>query len=128
MAFAACEKGETSAPLKAFGEKTELATNDKVWFGSDTINGLKTVVTQIADSRCPENVTCVWAGEAIVKLKFNNYTDSTSVNIKKKGAIDTVNFSLSSKAYQAILYSVNPYPNTEKPNVPKKALLTIIKK
>ena len=132
MAFAACDKGETGTPIKTFGEKAELSVNDKVWFGADTLNGLKTLVTEISDSRCPENVQCVWAGEAVVKLKINNLTDSTTVNLKiepaKNSVTDTVSFTLSAKDYQAILYDITPYPNTEQGVVKKKASISILKK
>lgn len=132
MAFAACDKVETGTPIKAFGEKAELSVNDKVWFGADTVNGLKTLVTEISDSRCPENAQCVWVGEAIVKLKINSLTDSTSVNLKiapvKTSVTDTINFGLNSKTYRAILYSVNPYSNTDEPVIKKIATISISKK
>jgi hypothetical protein len=62
----------------------------------------------ITDSRCPENVVCVWAGEAIARFKI--YIDQSSpITLDLyTGTIDTT-----INEYKLSFIDLLPYPNTE---------------
>nr|WP_294894235.1 hypothetical protein [uncultured Pedobacter sp.] len=130
LSFIACEKTTETSKIIGFGEKVVLQQSDNVWFGADTITGIQIKINEIMDSRCPEDVKCIWAGEANVKLLATDLKDSVSLDLKidpvKSSKTDTVKFTLNSKNYQALLYAVNPYPNSKNEGV-KFATLTILK-
>src|SRR5512133_3191605 len=44
----------------------------------------------LTDSRCPENVVCIWAGEAIVRFKFNTYGKESRWVDLHAGTNDTI--------------------------------------
>ncbi len=132
LSFVACEKTAETQKIIGFGIKTELAQTESIWFGSDTLTGLKVRVIEIADSRCPNdpNVQCVWAGEAKVKFTATHNTDSVGFDLKisptENPETDTVSFKLNSKNYQAILYAVNPKPTANNNQGAKFATFTIL--
>jgi hypothetical protein len=62
----------------------------------------------ITDSRCPEDVTCIWAGEAIARFRINNHgKEPVYINLHT-GTKDTIvtDYSLS-------FLDLFPYPNTK---------------
>jgi len=67
----------------------------------------------VVDSRCPSDVTCVWAGEAKVKLilkkdgKIIEEKVATILNPDNKGAV----FMLGENKFKA--YGLLPYPTTK---------------
>lgn len=131
VAFAACEKTEESKKIVPFNQEVSLAANEHVWFGSDTISGLKVMVDDINDSRCPSDVNCVWAGEARVSLLVNPKTDSVYVALKisptNNSVADTVGFTIQNKNYKAALKAVMPYPLANQTTTTKTATFTIFK-
>lgn len=84
---------------------------------------------EVEDSRCPENVQCVWAGNATVDLQLRSgeaNQEAQSVKMclgdcsqlyPKSGfrEADTVQVSVQGTPHTLILTQVNPYPNTTKP-------------
>ncbi len=132
LSFIACEKTLETSKIIGFGLKADLAPSESVWFGADTLTGLKVTVTKIEDSRCPEDefVQCVWAGEANVDLLAVEQQDSLSLKLKidptKTSKTDTLSFTLNSKNYKAVLFAVNPYPSTNNEGS-NFATLTILK-
>jgi hypothetical protein len=132
MCFVGCDEVTTEPQSIRFGESVELKTSQSIYYGSTIENGLKVSVESISDSRCPTNVQCIWAGEAGVNLNIKSRQDSTKIILKispaKNSQPDTLAFSLNQTAYQAILYSVNPYPDTSKPQGDLKAKITISQK
>lgn len=93
------------------------------------LSGGSLTFAEVADSRCPEDVQCVRAGEVIVTLQTR--TDSKAnesqtvqmclgdcISTHPKGGFrqaDTARISLDGNKYRLILTEVNPYPNTIKP-------------
>lgn len=84
-------------------EKEELKVGDK--FKED---GITVEVISVSDSRCPEDVVCVWEGEATVQLKMTGdegehqfYLDL----LESYYAKDTIIGS-----HKIILQDVLPYP------------------
>lgn len=129
MGFIACEKSNEELQTIDFGKAVELEKSESIFYGSSSQNGLKVNVDEISDSRCPSDVFCIWQGEAKVKLNIESNIDSTSITLGISPNInDSLSFKLNNENYQAILYSVNPYPNTSKPKDVKKAKITVIKK
>lgn len=83
---------------------------EKLGFGDYTVKFAEV----LSDSRCPEKVTCVWAGEAKIRLeiqkngeKVENKTLVFSPNMQS-----SVLFSLKNKEVK--VYGLSPYP-VEKP-------------
>ena len=84
---------------------------------------------EVEDSRCPENVQCVWAGNATVDVQLrsgeaNQEAQSVKMCVgdcsplyPKSGfrEADTVQVSVQGTPHTLILTQVNPYPNTTKP-------------
>lgn len=129
MGFIACEKSNEELLSIDFGKAIDLEKSESVFYGSSSQNGLKVNVEEIYDSRCPLDVVCIWQGEAKVKLNIKSNIDSTSITLGISPNInDSLSFKLNKENYQAILYSVNPYPNTSKPKDGKKAKITINKR
>lgn len=61
------------------------------------------------DSRCPEDVICIWQGEAIVRFKLHlALLGNQSIDIKAY-AKDTIN-----NMYEVNFVDLLPYPNTTK--------------
>ncbi|MBU2268317.1 MAG: hypothetical protein KKB15_09365, partial [Bacteroidetes bacterium] len=95
------------------GESVVIKKADQVYLAKNTPSQLKIIVNDIKDSRCPLNATCVWAGEAVVKLSVSNteeHSASFDLIYGTDAKKDTVDFSIDQKAYRAILKNVTPYP------------------
>lgn len=89
---------------------------------------------EVEDSRCPEGVTCIRAGSAIVDLDLKNLDLKTASSFSESQRVtmclgdcitltprtgfreaDTAKVSLAGTTYTLILTEVLPYPNTSKP-------------
>lgn len=127
--FIACEKTIETSKIIGYGTRVELKQTESIWFGADSLTGLKVTVTEIADSRCPEDVDCVWAGEAKVDLLAVQTQDSVNLKLTidptNSYKIDTLDFTLNSKNYKALLFAVDPYPSTKNEGA-KFATLTVL--
>nr|MBC7612632.1 hypothetical protein [Pseudopedobacter sp.] len=113
VCFAACEKSSDTSPAFDLGESVVIKKADQVYLAKNTPSQLKIIVNDIKDSRCPMNTTCVWAGEAVVKLIVSNteeHSASFDLVYGTDSEKDTVDFSIDQKAYRAILKNVTPYP------------------
>lgn len=85
----------------------------------------------IEDSRCPEGVTCVWAGVAIVEIEV--MTPSSRPRTIQLATMDLPNRNLKNTenvyGYNFTLKSVNPYPKESgKQNEAQKNILIDITK
>lgn len=112
-------------------DSLDAKLSDKTLKYQDVVNltGGSLTFADIEDSRCPEDVQCVRAGEAIVTLQTRAVSTVNETQIVKmclgdcislypKGGFreaDTANISLDGTKYRLILTEVNPYPNTTKP-------------
>jgi hypothetical protein len=77
----------------------------------------------LADSRCPENVNCVWAGNATVDLLLSGVTTEGGVNEhvkmclgqcdQKFKEVDTLDRKFAGEDYRLILTAVKPYPKVD---------------
>ena len=67
---------------------------------------LQATVTKIMYSRCPNGVTCIWAGTVNVELQLN---DQAVVNLAIGKQKDTV---FNNRNYSFTLVNVVPYPGS----------------
>jgi hypothetical protein len=92
---------------------------------SARINGEDMVITfdeVIGDSRCPRNVTCIWAGVAIsrVTIKYEGVNYSLALNqpgLTEQAKEVFIDYTLN--------YSINPYPVAGKEISPRDYRLTM---
>lgn len=87
----------------------ELCKGDSFQFGEYTVEFCGVVV----DSRCPDGVTCVRAGEAKVKLEFFKGDDSIGSKIISSSGISLAEIFLI-KNINVAGFTVNPYPEVGK--------------
>jgi hypothetical protein len=114
----------TSKITAAPGEQFTLAIGQTVSITGENLTVRFTEV--ISDSRCPQGVTCIWAGEASAVV---NITDSESTSGKvliQSGG--SGNSQADYKAYR-ITFDIQPYPQAGKKTEKRdyRLLLTISK-
>ena len=87
----------------------------------------------INDSRCPADVQCIWAGNAIVNLMLSVKEADSEIALGigqyENGfkTSDTVKVSLNNNTYSVILQEVKPYPRKGIKSEKKKAILRVKK-
>ncbi len=89
-------------------------------------------VTDIHDSRCPQDVVCVLAGIATVKLIITKGNDVQSAHLQLgfptlTQRVDSTGFIFAGESYKVVLRNVIPYPNTSKKLMPKQAIVQVTK-
>lgn len=62
----------------------------------------------LTDSRCPENVICIWGGEAIARFRIVNDSNAPLFIDLHTGTFDTI-----VNDYKISFIDLFPYPNTE---------------
>lgn len=108
-ALMACKKTE----IVPCGDTFEITKDQTV-----TICDIKIRLDSVQESRCPDGVVCVQAGQAVAKLTFIKGNEQVSKSLQVTGRspkADTV--AVFDK--KAILFSVNPYPNATTPILQK---------
>jgi hypothetical protein len=99
LIFNACQSS-LQHEVYNYGEEFELSLGEKSTIGRDNFS--IEFVDVLEDSRCSSNVTCIWAGNGKVQLRFN--TDDIQLNTylePQEMNLDEVNISL---------LSLDPYP------------------
>ena len=91
-------------------EKFDLKVGETATLNNAPLNiSFKTV---LEDSRCPENVICVWEGQAKLEMEITGYDDSGSTQvfeiIKRVGHEELAYFTIND--YEIHLLFVDPYP------------------
>lgn len=113
--FAACSKKEEAQP-ESMAKLENLAYRQET---SVSISGhdLRVDLNEVADSRCPINADCIWAGKVDLKFVVSDGTYKEDVEIvfgdgqKNSGQ---ATFSLGGQLYELKVSEVLPYPETEK--------------
>jgi hypothetical protein len=84
VALAACGRDGSAATLDA---PIQLAPGQSAVFSDEN---LKVQLDSVADSRCPTDVACLWAGEAVVRLTIHSQGKASAHEVKEfqKGALD----------------------------------------
>jgi hypothetical protein len=98
------------------GDIFQMKASESVSF-SDNSNTINVKLITIQDGRCPKNVQCIRAGEAIVTLDLqinDEMFKGLKVCIgcaKEMDATETKEIKTKSKTYTLKLNSVDPYPS-----------------
>lgn len=104
------EEGKAeSAPLII----TKMAIGKSMQLGDYTIK----FVEVIEDSRCPSDVTCVWAGEAKVKVlihKGEEIISEKTITIGANGVDPIIAEILKTENNTLLGYNLSPYPKTSR--------------
>lgn len=83
-----------------YGEEFELKLGEEARIGNDAL--AIEFVDVLEDSRCPSNVTCVWAGNGKVEIRFTRETLRLNTYLDPRDStISNVNVEL---------LSLKPYP------------------
>jgi hypothetical protein len=113
VALAACGRGGWTATLDA---PIQLAPGQSAEFAAEK---LEVKFVDIAeDSRCPSDVTCLWAGEVIVRLtiRIDGRTQELSIKETQSRAVDS---------YAVSVLEVLPARATSQPIAPVDYRVTL---
>ena len=77
----------------------------------------------IGDSRCPQNVTCVWQGMASSRITISYQSTDYSIVLNMPGLTDKAEENF---AHYTLTYNLNPYPREGVKISPKEYRLTLI--
>ncbi|MGA8852993.1 MAG: hypothetical protein WB492_02335 [Christiangramia sp.] len=97
-----------------------LCTGDQFSFGNKSMK-FKEVVS---DSRCPKNVTCVWAGEVKVLVEFFENGVYKGDKIISNSGISIAEF-FEAEKLDIMGFSVSPYPVTARKIKPEEYTVNI---
>lgn len=137
MGLVGCRSDVNSRVAEKFGETFNLKSQEEIRVGGASSDSLEVVVESIADSRCPTDVNCIWAGNAQVELTLSKDTDTQALELcigdchlegEQYGAFteqDTALVTLGAQAYEVILKAVIPYPKSTEPVGEQEAVLEI---
>lgn len=81
-----------------------------------------TFIEVIGDSRCPQNVNCVWEGVASSHVKITREGIDYSIVLNQPGLTEQASETFIS---YTLTYSLNPYPREGEEIPPKDYLLTL---
>ncbi|WP_223834185.1 hypothetical protein [Spirosoma profusum] len=132
ITIASCKSGDSlSNDQVPPADKVSLGLDQSARIGSQIV----VRVESIQDSRCPANVTCVWAGQAKVQVNLSKDTDSKTVQLilgqdlqnKENKRPDSTGVTLANEVYKVVLREVSPYPETTQTTEPKKAVVQVTK-
>jgi hypothetical protein len=111
---AGCTNKE-DATSKKLGDSFQLKASETASF-SDNGNAITVKLINIQDSRCPKNVQCIRAGEAIVMLDLQIGSEQfKGVKVcigceKEMNMTESTIIKATTKTYTLKLISVDPYP------------------
>jgi hypothetical protein len=123
---AACSSPRAAAPGSAGGSPDAGAPMSSASLGdtlhlqlgrSASVDGGRLVLTFVsrgADSRCPANVVCVWAGDVAVRI--TGHSRDTTADVELHTGIAPR--SLTVNGYVVTVVGLLPYPGTEAASVP----------
>ncbi|AKD03519.1 hypothetical protein PKOR_10735 [Pontibacter korlensis] len=124
-------KPQHAALGKAFtleqGEQVKLAASDSMV--------LELMLEEVKDSRCPEDVVCVWLGNAtaIVRISYaanRGQKVSFCIGDCRPDPVrtkHTIAVEVGEQEYEVILLEVSPYPNTNLEETAKHVKLLVNK-
>jgi hypothetical protein len=113
VALAACGRDGSAATLN---EPIQLAPGQSATFEAEQLS--VQFVGIAADSRCPSDATCVWAGEVVVQFAIRQDSRTTQQEIKENesGAVG---------AYSVTVLGVLPIPSTQQRIAPADYRVTL---
>jgi hypothetical protein len=113
----ACSNVEVESEASKLGEVFSLKANESKRL-TDNQTTIEAKVTKIADSRCPEGVQCIRAGEVVVTMsiqiageKFDDVSVCLQCELERVyPARETTEIKAKSKTYKLTLQDVSPAP------------------
>lgn len=133
--FVQCSKDDTQ-PATKFNETITLKVGQSTSLPESSPE-LTLKLNDAQDSRCPKDVLCIWAGNAVAKLTLSDKQSSKNVELwlgDYKGAAgtpgtyktaDSTDVTLGGKSLRLILKEIGPYPQTNNANQVKEAKLVL---
>lgn len=118
---ALAQPATTVSKEAALGEEFEIRIGQQVSINRE---GLTVNFTQVAeDSRCPEGVTCVWAGNGKIVLRLSK--------ARRRAGLMRLNTTLDPKqdeyrGYEVKLVSLSPHPKKNMPIRRKDYVATLV--
>lgn len=113
--------------IDSYAQTVEFSGNKPKKIGESTF-----MITEVNDSRCPQNAVCVMAGKATVSLSVQTDFDVQNFTLcigdcKAIGATDNIVFTSANTKYMVKLKKVSPYPAENKLLLPKFVTLDIVR-
>ncbi len=90
------------------GTNFEISSNQTI---SIQPQGIMIQLVNVTDSRCPSDVTCVWAGQAIINLALQMDGNNNLITLVSSAGNSSAK---SSGSYIVHLVKVDPYPTSKK--------------
>ncbi len=76
------------------------------------------------DSRCPSDVTCVWAGNATVRLQLSNGRSTRTLTLNTSGNSPFVR-ETEYQGYKVTLVDLSPYPRSDRKIAARDYIVTL---
>lgn len=112
----------TSKNVKSPKIVCPVKLGESIGFGNKSVKFVKV----LSDSRCPVDVTCVWAGEAKVLIEIY---DGEKLLETKEVVISPTSGTIPLFSLERISVGIDglaPYPNSKTPEANKKYILNLI--
>lgn len=129
--LASCNSDENntqSLKTSSLGKTISLQEHEGTRFASPSEDQFEIEITQILDSRCPQDVVCIWAGQIIVSFKLPTDAIAELCLGGDSNCYSTIEFEYDSERYELILLDVKPYPTTTNGAEKRTVEFTVIKK
>jgi hypothetical protein len=121
FAAAVAEPAASIPKEAALGQEFEIKIGQQVSIRSE---GLKLSFTQVAeDSRCPEGVQCIWAGNGKIVLRVSQARRRSSV-MRLNTTTDPKQAAY--RGYEVKLVGLNPYPKKDAPIRRREYVATLV--
>lgn len=125
--------GDVKPQEQAFGKSFVLEKGEEVAVSGKAAEKLTVRLSNLADSRCPEDVVCVWMGNAVVGLTVSNASeknrqlqfclgDCRPDPVRNK---HTVRTELGQQAYDITVLEVLQLPNSKNPEEAKQVKVLV---
>ncbi|SFQ37045.1 hypothetical protein SAMN04515668_2121 [Hymenobacter arizonensis] len=134
MAFvwclASCQKDDSAAPRidAPFGQQVALRQQQSGAFPNQRVPELTIGVDAVNDSRCPQDVVCVWGGiaEAVLSVQASDGSSQSlklvlsNVSADAQGVVQA-----NGRTYLVVLHDVTPYPSRATAQQPKSVVISV---
>jgi len=116
-----------SVPIEERAGNAVLGQDFKIKYGQELTvkgTGLKVKFESLEDSRCPKDVTCVWAGDAkiVISVRRGNARES-KIELHTNGQF---NLAGNYQHYVIKLIALDPYPRTSAKEKPGDYVATLL--
>ncbi|WP_266204404.1 hypothetical protein [Pontibacter kalidii] len=131
-----CQREEVLPQESELGKAFLLKQDERLKVTGDETTALALQVEEVNDSRCPEDVVCVWYGNAVVKLKVYSSSSGKSQTLtfcigdckpEPARGKHTLMAEVDGQAYEITLLEVLPFPNSTEEQ-PAKQVKLLVKK